>query len=313
MRKKLISIISPCYNEAENIEELYRRVTAVICGLSGYNFEYVFIDNASTDETVNLLKAIAKKDKRVKIIVNNRNFGHIRSPYWGILQTSGDATIYLASDLQDPPEMIPQFLSEWEAGYKLVMAVKPVSQGNSFMHYLRQTYYRALDKISNVSITKDTTGFGLYDRRVVDELRKINDPYPYLRGLIDELGFSMQTIDFVQPRRIRGVTKNNFYTLYDIGMLGIVSHSMVPIRLASFIGLAVGVLSILSAVLVLLFKLFWWDKFAAGVAPIVILMLLMFGVVMLFIGILGEYIGAMHTYLKKRPVVVERERVNFDA
>lgn len=311
MNKKLISIISPCYNE-ENVEELYRRVVQVIDGLTDYEFEYLFIDNASTDKTVGKLKQLAANDKRVKIIVNNRNFGHIRSPYWGILQTSGDATIYLASDLQDPPEMIPQFIAGWESGYKLVMAVKPVSKDNSLMHYFRRTYYRVLDKISDVPITRDTTGFGLYDKNVIQELRRINDPYPYLRGLIDELGFSMLTIDFIQPRRLKGITKNNFYTLYDIGMLGIVSHSMVPIRLASFFGGLVGLLSFVSAAIVLCLKLLWWDRFAAGVAPIVILMLLMFGVVMLFIGMLGEYIGVMHTYLKKRPIVVEKERINFD-
>lgn len=311
--KKNISIISPCYNEEDNIEELYRRVCAVMADLPEYDFEYLFIDNASTDSTVEKLKEIAKGDPRVKLIVNNRNFGHIRSPYWGIMQTQGDATIYLASDLQDPPELIPQFLAGWEEGYQLVMAVKPVSEGNSLMHFLRRSYYNMLDGISDVPLTKDTTGFGLYDRKVIDQLREINDPYPYLRGLIDELGYSMKTIQFVQPRRIRGVTKNNFYTLYDIAMLGIVSHSMVPLRLASFLGLILGLFSMLGAILVLFGKLIWWDRFAAGLAPIGILMLMMFGLVMVFIGLLGEYIGAIHTYVRSRPIVIEKERVNFDS
>jgi glycosyltransferase involved in cell wall biosynthesis len=311
MSKKLISIISPCYNEEENIEELYRRVTTVIDELENYEFEYLFIDNASTDSTVEKLKQLAANDKRVKIIINNRNFGHIRSPYWGILQTSGDATIYLASDLQDPPEMIPQFIAGWEGGDKLVMAVKPVSEGNSLMHFLRRSYYRMLDKISDVPITRDTTGFGLYDKRVLDELRRINDPYPYLRGLIDELGFSMKTIDFVQPRRLRGLTKNNFYTLYDIAMLGIVSHSMVPIRLASFMGIIIGALSIISAIIIAVAKFMWWDRFAVGVASVLVIMFIMFGIVMIFIGLLGEYVGAILTYVKNRPVVVEKQRVNF--
>ena len=311
MNNKLISIISPCYNEEENVDELYRRVISVVDGISGYEFEYVFIDNASVDKTVDKLKKIAHFDSRVKIIVNNRNFGHIRSPYWGLLQTSGDATIYLASDLQDPPEMIPEFIAGWEAGYKLVMATKPVSDGNSLMHYLRRSYYRLLDKISDVPMTRDTTGFGLYDKRVLDELRKINDPYPYLRGLIDELGFPMKTIDFVQPRRLRGVTKNNFYTLYDIALLGMVSHSMVPIRLASFIGIFVGTASLFTSFILILLKIIWWDLFAAGTASILVLMFMMFGSVMLFIGVLGEYIGVIHTYAKRRPVVVEKERINF--
>lgn len=239
MSKKLISLISPCFNEADNIEELYRRASGVMNLLAEYDFEYIFIDNASSDNTVDLLKSISKNDKRIKIIVNNRNFGHIRSPYWGILQTSGDATVYLASDLQDPPEMIPDFINAWESGYKLVMAVKPNAVNNSIMNYCRRLYYRMLDKISAIPLTKDTTGFGLYDRVVIDQLRKINDPYPYLRGLIDELGYSMLTIDFLQPRRERGISKNNLYTLYDIGMLGIISHSMVPLRIASILGFIV--------------------------------------------------------------------------
>lgn len=311
MSKKIISIISPCYNEEGNVDELYLRVVDVMSKLGDYEFEYLFIDNASTDQTLSRLKLIANKDKRVKIIVNNRNFGHIRSPYWGFMQTSGDATIYLASDLQDPPEMIPEFITDWEAGYRIVLATKPVSDGNSVMHYLRRSYYRLLDKISDVPMTRDTTGFGLYDKRVLDELRKINDPYPYLRGLIDELGFSTKTIDFVQPRRLRGVTKNNFYTLYDIALLGMVSHSMVPIRLASFIGIFVGIASLLTSFLLFLIKLFWWDLFAAGTASILVLMFMMFGAVMLFIGVLGEYIGVIHTYSKRRPIVVEKERINF--
>lgn len=312
MAQTLINIISPCFNEEANVEELYRRVCAVMDGLPDYAFEYLFIDNASMDATVDKLRAIAAADRRVKIIINNRNFGHIRSPYWGILQTRGAATIYLASDLQDPPELIPQFLVAWEKGYKVVMAVKPVSEGHQAMHFLRRSYYRMLDSISETPITTDTTGFGLYDARVIAELRAINDPYPYLRGLIDELGYPMQTIPFLQPRRLRGITKNNFYTLYDIAMLGIVSHSMVPLRLASLVGVSFGLLSLLAAVAVLAAKLIWWNQFAAGLAPIAILMFFMFGIMMLFIGLLGEYIGVIHTYVKKRPIVTERERINFD-
>ena len=218
----------------------------------------------------------------------------------------------MASDLQDPPEMISQFIAAWEDGYSLVMAVKPVSEGNSLMHFLRRSYYRILDRISDAPITRDTTGFGLYDKKVVQELKKINDPYPYLRGLIDELGFSMQTIEFIQPRRIRGITKNNFYTLYDIAMLGLVSHSMIPIRLASILGMVVGFVSMILAFLILLAKLIWWDTFAAGYAPILITVLFMLGLIMLFVGLLGEYVGVILTHVRNRPVVTERERVNFD-
>ena len=309
--KKLVSMISPCFNEEENVDELYRRACDVMSKLPQYDFEYVFIDNASTDSTVEKLKAIAARDARVRVIVNMRNFGHLRSPYWGIIQTRGDVTVYFASDLQDPPEMVPQFLAAWEEGYKIVLAVKPVSQTNPVVHWLRRSYYRILDAISEVSLVKDATGFGLYDRSVLDLVREVDDPYPFLRGLICELGFPIKTISFNQPRRQRGITKNNFYTLYDMAMLGIVSHSVVPIRMAAMFGFATGFLSILVALVFLILKLVLWSRFPIGVAPIVIGMFFMFGVLLLFIGILGEYIASIHNYVRNRPVVVERERVNF--
>ncbi len=309
--KKRVTLVSPCFNEEANIEELYRRVCAVIAGLPQYDFEYLFIDNASTDRTLSLLKDIAARDPRIKIIVNTRNFGHLRSPYWGIIQTWGDATLYLASDLQDPPELIPQFLAAWEEGYPIVLAIKPVSQTNLLVHWLRKLYYRVLDTISEVSIVKDATGFGLYDRVVLDEVRKIADPQPFFRGLVCELGFPIKTIPFNQQCRQRGISKNNAYTLYDLAMLGIVSHSVVPIRLAAMLGFGIGLLSFLVAFVFLVLKLLMWDTFPIGIAPIVIGMFLMFGIVLMFIGILGEYIASIHTYVRHRPVVVERERINF--
>lgn len=310
--KKRVSLVSPCFNEEANVEELYRRVCEVMAGLPQYEFDYLFIDNASTDRTLPLLKGIAAKDPRVKIIVNTRNFGHLRSPYWGIIQTRGEVTIYLASDLQDPPEMIPQFLAAWEEGFPIVLAVKPVSQTNPLVHWLRKLYYRVLDTISEVSIVKDATGFGLYDRAVLDQIRQIGDPQPYFRGLICELGFPIKTIPFSQRRRLRGISKNNAYTLYDLAMLGIVSHSVVPIRLAAMLGFMIGLLSFLVAFVFLILKLLMWDTFPIGIAPIVIGMFLMFGIVLMFIGILGEYIASIHTYVRHRPVVVERERINFE-
>lgn len=313
MARKLISFVSPCYNEEENVEELYERVAAVMALESAeYDFEYIFIDNASTDSTLPKLRRIAAVDKRVKVIVNTRNFGHIRSPYWGMLQSSGEATIYLASDLQDPPELARRFIRVWEEGCEVVLAVKPIAEGNPLLHLARKLYYRALDRIADVPMTRDATGFGLYAKTVLDKVREINDPYPYFRGLIDELGFRKSLIPFEQPRRLRGITKNNFYALYDIAMLGIVSHSMVPLRLASLFGFVVGAGSILMAFLFFVAKLIWWDWFSVGIAPLIIGMFFMFGVLLIFIGILGEYVGAIHTYSKKRPVIVERERINFD-
>jgi len=312
VQKKLISITSPCFNEEENIRELYRRVAMVMETLPEYDFEYVLIDNASTDHTVGILREIASKDPRVKVIINTRNFGHIRSPYWGIINTKGASTIYLASDLQDPPELIVEFIEQWQKGYKIVLAVKPVASANPVMHYLRRSYYRLLDKISEVSITKDATGFGLYDKVVLDHIRAINDPYPFLRGLICELGYKIKTIPFNQPRRLKGISKNNFYSLFDIALLGIVSHSMVPIRVASMLGLLMAFLSILLACILLVAKLFFWESFPVGYAPIGIGILLIFGVLLFFIGMVGEYVGVIHNHVQKRPIIVEKERINFE-
>ena len=309
--KPIISIVSPCYNEAENVDELYRQICKAILPLTQYQFEFIFIDNCSSDDTVPLLKHIASIDKRAKIIVNMRNFGHIRSPYWGIMQSSGDATICMASDLQDPPSMIPEFIAEWEKGWKVVMAIKPASKTNFLMHFLRKSYYQFLDKISEVSIVKDATGFGIYDKAVVDQIRKIQDPYPYFRGLVCDLGYPIKTIPFDQPRRLRGISSNNFYTLYDIAMLGIVSHSLVPIRVAGIIGFLMAIMSFMIALGYLCLKIIYWEKFPLGLAPMMIGLFFLFGVLFIFIGLLGEYIGSIHTYLKNRPIVVEKERVNF--
>lgn len=307
----LVSLSIPCYNESENVDELYRRICNAIDSLDKYIFEFVFIDNSSDDETVSKLSLLASQDPRVKIIVNTRNFGHIRSPYWGMMQTKGALTITLASDLQDPPELIPQFIAEWEKGWKIILAVKPSSKTNFLVHKMRCLYYKILDGIANIELVRDATGFGLYDRMVLDQVRKIADPYPYLRGLICELGFPIKTIPFTQPRRERGISKNNFYTLFDIAMLGIVSHSMVPIRLATICGLVIGLLSFLVAFFYTVMKLLYWDSFPMGMAPIVIGIFLLFSLLFIFIGLLGEYIGSIHTYVKNRPIVVEKERINF--
>jgi glycosyltransferase involved in cell wall biosynthesis len=307
----LLSIVSPCFNEEENVEELYCRVIAAISKLDNYQFEFIFIDNASTDGTVVKLKKLASTDRRVKIIVNTRNFGHIRSPYYGIMQSSGAATIYLASDLQDPPELIPEFVRAWEEGYKVVMAVKPTSRSHALFHALRRIYYRLLGGISDVTLLSDSTGFGLYDKMVLDQIRQINDPYPYFRGLICELGYKIKTIQFIQPARLRGITKNNFYTLYDMAMLGMVSHSKVPIRIVAFLGFILGFLSMLAAMIFFILKLMFWYQFPIGIAPIVIGVFFLFGVQLFFIGIIGEYIGSIHTYVQHKPTVVEKERINF--
>ena len=312
MNKKIITIVSPTYNEEENVLLFYSRVNEVIKNILNYHFEFLFIDNASTDKTVSILKELANINKQIKIIVNTRNFGHIRSPYWGIIQSQGDATIYLASDLQDPPELIPQFIDAWEKGFKVVVGVKPKSKLHFINHQLRKAYYTFLNKISDVQIIKNSTGFGLYDKEVLNEVRKINDPYPFLRGIIAELGYEVKQIFFLQEGRVRGHTKNNIYTLYDIGMLGIVSHSIIPIRIACLLCFLFGLTSIIFSFTFIILKLIYWNSFPLGISPIIISMFFLFGVILIFVGFLGEYMGSIHRYLQKRPVVVEKERINFD-
>ena len=309
-RKKL-SVVCPCFNEEDNLRELFRRLILVSNELTDYEFEFIFIDNSSTDRTPNILRALSESDPRVKVIINLRNFGHIRSPYWAVMQASGDAIILMASDLQEPPELILEFVREWEYGYKIVLGRKPESDTNLIVHNLRRIYYLFLQKISEIELTRDANGFGLYDRDVIEQVKKINDPNPYLRGLVCELGYTIKTVDYAQAKRFAGITKNNFYTLYDIAMLGIVSHSLIPIRIASMLGFFISFLSIIFAIIYVGLKIFFWDKFLFGMAPLIIINFFMFGILFLFIGIIGEYIGSIHNYVKNRPIVVEKERINF--
>jgi len=308
--KKLISIVTPCYNEEDNIDELYQRIAAVMA-TQPYDYEHICIDNASTDGTLVKLKELAARDKRVKIIVNARNFGHIKSPYHAILQANGDACVLIASDLQDPPEMIAEFIKKWEAGYKTVLAVKPESEESSLMFFLRKTYYRFITRISEVQLVQNATGAGMFDRAVLDILRKIDDSYPYFRGLLCEIGFPIATVPFKQPRRQRGITKNNFYTLYDIAMLGITNHSKIPLRLMAMGGFLLAFLSLMVAIGFFIAKLCFWDSFQLGTAPLLIGIFFFGAIQAFFIGMLGEYIGSIHTQVRKMPLVVELERVNF--
>lgn len=308
--KKLISIVTACYNEEDNIEELYQRIAAVMAAMP-YDYEHICIDNCSTDGTVRKIKEIAAHDSRLKLIVNARNFGHIRSPYHGLLQARGDACVLIASDLQDPPEMIPEFIKKWEQGYKTVLAVKPESEESSIMFGVRKIYYRLIARISEVPLVQNATGVGLFDRAVVDILRSIQDPYPYLRGLLCEIGFPIATVPFKQPKRQRGITKNNFYTLYDIAMLGITNHSKMPLRLMAMSGFLLSFLSLLVALTFFIAKLVYWDSFQLGTAPILIGIFFFGAIQTFFIGVLGEYIGSIHTQVRNMPLVVEMERVNF--
>jgi glycosyltransferase involved in cell wall biosynthesis len=308
--RKLISIVTPCYNEQDNIDELYNRVVAVMSD-QPYDYEHICIDNSSTDGTVQKIKEIAAHDSRLKLIVNARNFGHIRSPYYAILQSKGDACVLIASDLQDPPEIIAEFIKKWEQGFKTVLAVKPESEEHSIMFGLRKIYYRLITRISEVPLVENATGAGLFDRAVLDILRTIKDPYPYFRGMLSEIGFPIATVPFKQPRRQRGVTSNNFYTLYDIAMLGITNHSKIPLRLMAMSGFLLAFLSLLVAIFFLAAKLVYWDSFQLGTAPILIGVFFFGAIQTFFIGVLGEYIGSIHTQVRSMPLVVEVERVNF--
>ena len=311
MSTKLISVVTPCYNEEANVRELYQRIKAVFDGLPGYRYEQIFIDNASRDGTAAVLRELAAADANVKVILNARNFGHIRSPYYALLQARGNAVVGMASDLQDPPELIPAFIERWEQGAKAVMGVKEQSDETLIMYSVRGTYYRLLERIADIQIVRQATGFGLYDRVVIEQLRRLDDPYPYFRGLVAELGYATATVPYRQPKRRRGITSNNFYSLYDLAMLGIVNHSKVPLRLATIFGFGMALLSFLIAVGYFVAKLVFWNEFSLGLAHILIGFFFLSSVQLAFVGIVGEYIGSIYTQVKRMPLVVERERINW--
>lgn len=309
---KTISILTPCFNEEGNVREVYERVRDAVASLGKYKYEHVFIDNASTDNTFGVLRLLAEQDHNVKVIRNTRNFGHIRSPMHAMLQTRGDCVISIVSDLQDPPEMIPQLVEKWEEGYPVVVCVKSGSDEHGLMFWIRKKYYALVNRLSGVETYENFTGFGLYDRKVVDAIRGFNDPYPYFRGLVAEIGYPHWEIPYHQPVRTRGITKNNFYTLYDNAMLGITNLSKVPLRLVIFAGFLGAMVSAFFGVSYFLYKIIFWNKFSVGVAPLVIGMFFLASMQLVSLGIIGEYIGQVHTQIQNRPYVFERERINFE-
>ena len=309
---KTISVMIPCYNEEENVVPISEAVVEMFQKeLPEYDYEILFIDNCSTDKTRDLLRMICSQNPKIKAILNVTNFGQFNSPYYGICQTSGDCTISLCCDFQDPVELIPVFVREWEKGYKIVSGIKTSSKENSFIYFLRSVYYKMIRKMSSVEMIEHFTGFGLYDKSFVKLLRQLDDPIPFIRGVVAEYGYKRKEIEYEQPKRRAGKTHNNWYSLYDAAMLSITSYTKVGLRLATFIGMTVGCISLVVAIIYLILKLLFWDNFPAGMAPLLIVTCLLGSIQLFFIGLIGEYIMSINDRVKKRPLVVEDERLNF--
>jgi|TARA_B110001452_G_C15220506_1_gene423129 glycosyltransferase involved in cell wall biosynthesis len=308
--KKFISIITPTYNEEGNIEKLCLEISKEMSKLD-YDYEHIVIDNASKDNTVQILKKIATHDKKLKIIINTRNFGHIKSPIYGLMQSKGDASILMSADFQDPPMLISTYIKEWEKGHAVVLAQKDSSEENKFKHYIKNIFYKFIKSISEVPLMMNTTGAGLFDKKIINQIRKIDDPYPYFRGLISEITSDIKLIKFHQPARSSGVTKNNFYSLYDIGILGVIKHSKIPLRIMTFIGFCTSLISIIIALIFLIRKLFLWDSFDLGVAPLIIGLFGIASIQIFLLGFIGEYVMNILVHTRKLPLVIEKERINF--
>lgn len=308
---KKISIVVPCYNEEENVGPISEAIISEIDKLQNYTYELIFIDNCSTDKTREKLIQLCDKNKNIKAIFNAKNFGQFNSPYYGLLQTTGDCTMLICADFQDPVDMIPKFIQEWENGYKIVIGVKNKSKENRIMYFLRSCYYKLIKKISDTEQIEHFTGFGLYDKDFIEVLRKLDDPTPFLRGIVAELGFQRKEIPYEQQKRRAGKTHNNFYKLYDAAMLSITSYTKIGLRLATFLGILVGIISFIIGIIYLILKLIYWDRFVAGMVPLLIGMFFLGALQLFFIGFMGEYILSINSRIMNRPLVVEEKRINF--
>lgn len=310
---KKISIMVPCYNEEENVVPMSEALVKTLDAMDGYDYEILFIDNCSVDKTRELIRGICEKNKKIRAIFNTKNFGQFNSPYYGLCQTTGDCTISVCCDFQDPLELIPEFVKEWENGYKIVCGVKTSSKESKLMYFLRSVYYKTVKKFSSVDQIEHFTGFGLYDKSFIDVLRNLGDPTPFIRGIVAELGPKIKQIEYEQPKRRAGKTSNNFRTLYDAAMLSFTSYTKIGVRLATFGGIAMCAISAFLGFVALIMKLIAPYKFfLTGTAPIMLLILFIGGIQLFFIGFLGEYIMNMNKRIMNRPLVVEEERINFD-
>ena len=309
---KKISVLIPCYNEEENVVPISEAVIKTLQkDLPEYDYELVFIDNDSQDHTRSLIRQLCDENPKIKAIFNARNFGQFNSPYYGMLQITGDCVIEMVADFQDPVELIPQYVHEWEKGYKIVIGIKTSSKENRLMYWLRGCYYKMMKKLSDVEQIEQFTGSGLYDRDFIEVLRNLDDPTPFLRGIVAELGFKIKQIPYEQPKRRAGETKNHFYQLYDAAMLSITSYTKAGLRLSTIFGSICSLISMVVAVVYLVMKLMYWDRFPAGMAPVLIGMCFLGSVQIFFIGLMGEYILSINARVMKRPLVIEEERLNF--
>ncbi len=310
---KKISVMIPCYNEEENVVPITQAVVEMFArDLPQYDYEILFIDNCSTDRTRDLLRMICSENKKVKAILNVTNFGQFNSPYYGICQTTGDCTIPLCCDFQDPVELIPVFVKEWENGYKIVSGIKSSSKENGFVYFLRSVYYKLIKNMSSVEMIEHFTGFGLYDKTFVKLLRQLDDPIPFIRGVVAEYGYKRKDIEYEQPKRRAGKTHNNWYSLYDAAMLSFTSYTKVGLRLATFVGFIGSAVSILVALVYFIMKIIWWDRFPAGMIPVLLGIFVLGSMQLFFIGLMGEYIMNINTRVMRKPLVVEEERINFE-
>lgn len=309
---KKISVLIPCYNEEENVVQISDAVIEQLNKLENYDYEILFIDNCSTDKTQELITKLCENNHKIKAIFNCKNFGQFNSPYYGLQQTTGDCTILMCADFQDPVDMIPKFVQEWENGYKIVIGIKNKSKENRIIYFLRSCYYKIIKKLSSTEQIEHFTGFGLYDKDFIKILKDIDDPTPFLRGIVAELGYKRKEINYEQAKRKAEKTHNSFYTLYDAAMLSFTSYTKIGLRLATFLGMGIGVISFIVGLIYLILKLLYWDRFAAGTIPILLGSCFLGAIQLFFIGILGEYILSINARVMKRPLVIEEKRINFE-